>query len=261
MVAATHAEVAKRIAPGVTTKALNKVADEFIHDNGGYPTFKGYNGFPAALCMSENEKVVHGFPSEYELRDGDILSVDCGVTFNGFVGDSAFTYGVGEVTEDTWQMMLDTIDALYLGIEQAVIGNRIGDISYAIQKHTEMDRGYGVVRELVGHGVGFRLHEDPEVPNFGRRGRGKRIREGLVIAIEPMINLGTRKIKVLKDNWTVITADKQPSAHFEHTVAVTKNGPEILSDFEVIYDVIKNNDNVQNFPEKVRYLQTKISHG
>jgi len=247
LVAKTHAEVAKHIKPGIITKRLDEVAEEFIRDHGAIPAFKGYGGFPATLCISENAQVVHGFPDEREIEEGDILSIDCGVNWDGYFGDSAFTYPIGEQPEEVWNLLLDTIESLYLGIEQARIGNRIGDISYAIQKHTEFERGYGVVRELVGHGVGKELHESPEVPNYGKRGKGPKIQEGLVIAIEPMINLGTRKVKQLNDGWTILTADGKPSAHFEHTIAVTKNGPDILSDFEVIYDSIKSNPHIKDF--------------
>ena len=233
LVAKTHAEIAGLIKPGITTLALDKIAEEFIRDNGGVPAFKGYNGFPNTLCMSPNAQVVHGIPNDRVLEDGEILSVDCGVVMNGYFGDSAFTYEVGEVDAETKQLLKVTKESLYKGIEMAVSGNRIGDIGYAVQKHAE-SFGYGVVRELVGHGVGKNLHESPEVPNYGRRGRGAKLQEGLVIAIEPMINMGTRKIMQHNDGWTITTIDNKPSAHFEHTIVVRKGKAEILSSFEEI---------------------------
>ena len=233
LVAKTHAEIAGLIKPGITTLALDKIAEEFIMDNGGVPAFKGYGGFPNTLCMSPNDQVVHGIPNDRVLEDGEILSVDCGVVMNGYFGDSAFTYEVGEVDTEVKQLLKVTKQSLYKGIEMAVSGNRIGDIGYAVQKHAE-SFGYGVVRELVGHGVGKNLHESPEVPNYGRRGRGTIIQEGLVIAIEPMINMGTRKIMQHNDGWTITTIDNKPSAHFEHTIVVRKRKAEILSSFEEI---------------------------
>jgi len=233
LVAKTHAEIAGLIKPGITTLALDKIAEEFIRDNGGIPAFKGYGGFPNTLCMSPNDQVVHGIPNDRVLEDGEILSVDCGVVMNGYFGDSAFTYEVGEVDAETKQLLKVTKESLYKGIEMAVSGNRIGDIGYAVQKHAE-SFGYGVVRELVGHGVGKNLHESPEVPNYGRRGRGAKLQEGLVIAIEPMINMGTRKIMQHNDGWTITTIDNKPSAHFEHTIVVRKGKAEILSSFEEI---------------------------
>ncbi len=233
LVAKTHAEIAGLIKPGITTLALDKIAEEFIRDNGGVPAFKGYGGFPNTLCMSPNDQVVHGIPDDRVLEDGEILSVDCGVVMNGYFGDSAFTYEVGEVDAETKQLLKVTKESLYKGIEMAVSGNRIGDIGYAVQKHAE-SFGYGVVRELVGHGVGKNLHESPEVPNYGRRGRGAKLQEGLVIAIEPMINMGTRKIMQHNDGWTITTIDNKPSAHFEHTIVVRKGKAEILSSFEEI---------------------------
>lgn len=233
LVAKTHAEIAGLIKPGITTLALDKIAEEFIRDNGGVPAFKGYGGFPNTLCMSPNDQVVHGIPNDRVLEDGEILSVDCGVVMNGYFGDSAFTYEVGEVDTEIKQLLKVTKESLYKGIEMAVSGNRIGDIGYAVQKHAE-SFGYGVVRELVGHGVGKNLHESPEVPNYGRRGRGTKIQEGLVIAIEPMINMGTKKIMQHNDGWTITTIDNKPSAHFEHTIVVRKRKAEILSSFEEI---------------------------
>ena len=233
LVAKTHAEIAGLIKPGITTLALDKIAEEFIRDNGGVPAFKGYGGFPNTLCMSPNEQVVHGIPNDKFLENGEILSVDCGVVMNGYYGDSAFTYEVGEVDAETKQLLKVTKESLYKGIEQAVAGNRIGDIGYAVQQHAE-SFGYGVVRELVGHGVGKNLHESPEVPNHGRRGKGVMLKEGLVIAIEPMINMGTKCILQHNDGWTITTIDNKPSAHFEHTIVVRKGKAEILSSFEEI---------------------------
>ena len=233
LVAKTHAEIAGLIKPGITTLALDKIAEEFIRDNGGVPAFKGYGGFPNTLCMSPNEQVVHGIPNDEFLKNGEILSVDCGVVMNGYYGDSAFTYEVGEVDAETKQLLKVTKESLYKGIEQAVAGNRIGDIGYAVQHHAE-SFGYGVVRELVGHGVGKNLHESPEVPNHGRRGKGVMLKEGLVIAIEPMINMGTKCILQHNDGWTITTIDNKPSAHFEHTIVVRKGKAEILSSFEEI---------------------------
>ena len=233
LVAKTHAEIAGLIKPGITTLALDTIAEEFIRDNGGIPAFKGYGGFPNTLCMSPNDQVVHGIPNDRFLEDGEILSVDCGVVMNGYFGDSAFTYEVGDVDAETKQLLKVTKESLYKGIEMAVSGNRIGDIGYAVQKHAE-SFGYGVVRELVGHGVGKNLHESPEVPNYGRRGRGAKLQEGLVIAIEPMINMGTRKIMQHNDGWTITTIDNKPSAHFEHTIVVRKGKAEILSSFKEI---------------------------
>jgi len=233
LVAKTHAEIAGLIKPGITTLALDKIAEEFIRDNGGIPAFKGYGGFPNTLCMSPNEQVVHGVPNYRVLTDGEILSVDCGVMMDGFYGDSAFTYEVGKVDDKTKQLLKVTKESLYKGIEMAVSGNRIGDIGYAVQKYAE-SFGYGVVRELVGHGVGKNLHESPEVPNYGRKGKGTMLKEGLVIAIEPMINMGVKQIMQHNDGWTITTFDKKPSAHFEHTIVVRKGKAEILSSFKEI---------------------------
>lgn len=237
LVGKAHAEVAKLIAPGVTTKSLDKVAEEYIRDFGGIPAFLNFNGFPASLCISLNDQVVHGFPSSYELKEGDILSVDCGVLMNGYYGDSAYTYGIGEISEVNAKLLKVTKESLYLGIEKAVAGNRIGDVGYAIQFHAEQN-GFGVVRELVGHGVGTKLHEKPEVPNYGKRGSGIKLEEGMVIAIEPMINAGKAGVKFWDDGWTVSTVDKKYSAHFEHTVAIMKGKADILSTFQYIEEVL-----------------------
>jgi methionyl aminopeptidase len=234
-----HAEVAKLIRPGVTTKELDTVAETFIKDNGGYPSFLGYNNFPASLCISVNDVVVHGFPSRYELREGDIISIDCGVKLNGYHSDSAYTYPIGEVIPAVRRLLTRTKESVYIGAEKAVEGNRVGDIGYAIQTYTEKF-GYSVVRELVGHGVGQNLHEAPEVPNYGKRGQGPKLREGMILAIEPMINFGKKGVVQERDGWTIRTVDRKPSAHFEHTVAVRKGKPEILTTFEYIEAVTAN---------------------
>ena len=234
-----HAEVAKLIRPGVTTKELDRVAEAFIKDNGGSPSFLGYNKFPASLCISVNDVVVHGFPSRYELRDGDIISIDCGVKLNGYHSDSAYTYPVGNVSPAIRRLLTRTKESLYIGLEKAVEGNRVGDIGYAIQTYTEKF-GYSVVRELVGHGVGQNLHEAPEVPNYGKRGQGPKLREGMILAIEPMINFGKKGVIQERDGWTIRTVDRKPSAHFEHTVAVRKGKPEILTTFDYIEAVTAN---------------------
>jgi methionyl aminopeptidase len=233
MVSATLTEVAKFLRPGITTASIDKLAETFIRDNGGVPSFKGYHGFPA-LCISPNETVVHGFPSDYVLKDGDIVSVDCGVYMNGYHGDSAYTFAIGNVSPEVLQLLKVTKESLYKGIAQAADNNRVGDISYAVEHHTSKLHGYGVVREMVGHGVGKELHEEPQVPNNGRRGEGKRLKEGMVLAIEPMINLGRREIETLSDGWTVVTRDRKASAHFEHTTAVRKGKGEALSSFVTI---------------------------
>jgi methionyl aminopeptidase len=234
MVTATLTEVAKAIKPGITTKSLDALAETFIRDMGGVPSFKGYNGFPAALCISVNEVVVHGFPSDYVLKDGDIISVDCGFYKNGYHGDHAYTFAIGHVVPETLRLLSVTKESLRRAIEQAHENNRIGDIGFAIENYTARENAYGVVRELVGHGVGKKLHEDPQVPNYGRRGDGKRLKEGMVLAIEPMINLGTHRVMTLADGWTVVTADGKPAAHYEHTTVVRKNKGVALSDFAPI---------------------------
>ena len=234
-----HAEVATWVKPGVTTGKLDAVAEEYIRDNGGIPSFKGFNKFPASLCISVNEVVVHGIPGGYVLKEGDIVSIDCGVKLNGYHSDSAYTYPVGEVSKEVMSLLTATKKSLYKGIEQAVDGFRIGDIGHAVQSYVE-DRGYTVVRELVGHGVGKNLHEAPEVPNYGKRGKGIRLREGMVLAIEPMINLGAKAVVQERDGWTIRTNDKKYSAHFEHTVVVRKGKAEILTTFDYIEKVTAN---------------------
>lgn len=233
LVGKTLAELATMIRPGVTTLELDKRAYEFIHDHGAYPGFLGYNDFPNSICASVNSAVVHGIPTNVPLKEGDIVSVDIGVVKDGWWGDSAYTFAVGEVSAEIQKLLRVTKECLYKGIEQAVAGKRIGDLANAVQVHAESN-GFGVVRELVGHGVGRNLHEAPEVPNYGRRGSGMQMAENLVIAIEPMINLGSRNIRQLKDGWTIQTADNKPSAHFEHTIVVKKEKAEILSTFEWI---------------------------
>ena len=238
LVSATHTEVAKMLRPGITTLSIDKMAETFIRDNGGVPSFKGYNGFRYTLCISVNEVVVHGFPGAYELKDGDIISVDCGVYMNGYHGDSAYTFAIGNVQPEVLQLLRVTRDSVFKGAEQAHDNNRVGDISYAVEQYCSKLHPYGVVRDLVGHGIGKKLHEDPQVPNYGRRGRGKKIQEGLVIAIEPMINMGTHNIQTLSDEWTIVTADGKPSAHFEHDVAVVNGKPEVLSTFKYIEEAL-----------------------
>jgi methionyl aminopeptidase len=247
MVSATHAALVPYVQPGVTTQKLDQIAETYIRDNGGTPAFKGYRGFPASLCISINEEVVHGIPSSREIKEGDVVSIDCGVKKDGYFGDSAFTYPIGEVKPEIRHLLKVTLESLYKGIDQARVGNRMGDVSYAIQHHTEKLNGYGVVKELIGHGVGRNLHEEPDVPNYGKRGNGLKLQNGLVIAIEPMINLGTHKVRQLKDGWTIITADGKASAHFEHTVAVTNQGPEILSNHELIFNEIKKSAYITDF--------------
>lgn len=223
-----HGEVAKHVKEGVKTSFLDKIAEEYIRDYQGVPSFKGYNGFPSSLCISVNEVVVHGFPGEYVLKDGDIISIDCGVFYQGFHSDSAYTYPVGEVSPKVLSLLKATRESLYLGIEKALSGNRIGDIGNAIQKFVEA-KGYTVVRELVGHGVGKHLHEAPEVPNYGKKGSGPLLKDGMVLAIEPMVNLGTRNVVQERDGWTIRTADRKASAHYEHTIAIFKDRTEILT--------------------------------
>ncbi|MBK0401423.1 type I methionyl aminopeptidase [Adhaeribacter sp. BT258] len=233
-----HGVVASNIKEGITTLHLDKLAEEFIRDSGGIPSFKGYNGFPFSLCISVNETVVHGFPGSYIIKDGDIVSVDCGVKFKGYHSDSAYTHGIGEIDDATFSLLERTKESLYKGIEKAIVGNRMGDVANAIQQHVEKD-GFTVVRELVGHGIGKNLHEAPEVPNYGKKGQGMKLQAGLVIAIEPMVNLGTRNIVQENDGWTIRTRDRKPSAHFEHTVVVRKDKAEILTTWDYIEKALK----------------------
>lgn len=250
MVSKALAQVASILRPGMTGLQIDKEAETLIRDHGAIPAFKGYRGFPGTLCVSVNETVVHGIPNDQPFREGDVVSVDCGVLYHGFYGDSAFTFMVGVVAEETRRLLEVTRECLALGVSQAAVGNRIGDIGFAIQEHAEGRHGYGVVRELVGHGVGRNLHEEPEVPNFGKRGKGPLIKEGLVIAIEPMINLGTRHVRQMPDGWTVNTRDRKPSAHFEHTVAVLANGPASLSDHSLIEEAIAENRELSEMSTK-----------
>jgi methionyl aminopeptidase len=243
LVSKTLGEVAKVIAPGVTTLELNTLAETFIRDNGGVPAFLNYNGFPYSLCISLNDQVVHGFPGKHVLVEGDLVSVDCGVILNKYFGDSAYTFAIGEVDETTKTLMRVTKECLDRGVEKAVVGMRIGDIGYAVQEHAEK-HGFGVVKELVGHGVGIRLHEKPEVPNYGKRGAGIKLEEGMVIAIEPMINAGRAGVKFWDDGWTVSTVDKKASAHYEHTVAVKKGKPDVLSTFSFVDEVLKEKNKI-----------------
>lgn len=251
LVGKTLAEVAGHIRPGITTAELDQIAEKFILDHGASPSFKGYNGYRHTLCISVNEEIVHGIPGSRVIRDGDVVSVDCGVLAGGFHGDSAYTFPVGEVDDEKLRLLDVTKTSLYLAIAKAKAGNRIGDVSAAVQEYTE-SHGYGVVRELVGHGVGRRLHEKPDVPNYGKKGTGMVLKAGMTIAIEPMINMGVRQVTQLNDGWTIITRDKKPSAHFEHTVSITEGEADILSSFSEIESAINKNKNI------TRIIQTLI---
>ena len=238
LVGRTLAEIARIIKPGVTTRQIDALADTYIRDNGAIPTFKGFPGqngvpFPASVCTSVNEQVVHGIPTDTPLKEGDIVSVDCGTLLNGYNGDSCYTFCVGEVSKEVKQLLLTTKQSLYLGIEAAIAGRRVGDISYAVQHHCE-SQGYGVVHELCGHGIGREMHEDPMVPNFGKRGNGPQLKNGMCIAIEPMITMGSREIGILSDGWTIVTRDSKPAALFEHTIAIHHGKADILSSFEEV---------------------------
>jgi methionyl aminopeptidase len=235
------AEVAKAIKPGVTTKQLDIIAEKFIAQNNAVPSFKNYKGFPYTACISVNDAVVHGFPNDEPLKEGDVISVDVGVYKNGYHGDSAYTFAIGNPGDEVLKLMKVTKESLYKGVEKAVAGNRVGDIAFAVQDYTEKKHGYGVVRELVGHGLGKKLHEDPQVPNYGKRGSGPKLKEGLTIAIEPMINMGVKDVVYDEDGWTVRTKDKKVSAHYEHTVCVQKGKPDILSSFEEIEKAEREN--------------------
>jgi methionyl aminopeptidase len=237
IVSKTLGLLAKEVKPGVTTLKLDKIAEEFIRDQGAVPGFLGLYGFPNTLCMSPNQQVVHGIPNKDPLVEGDIISIDCGAIKNEFYGDHAYTFEVGEIDPETKKLLEVTKESLYIGIREFKLGNRVGDVGYAIQKHCEV-YGYGIVRELVGHGLGKKMHEDPEMPNYGKRGRGKKFIEGQVVAIEPMINMGTHRIKQHKDGWTITTQDNKPSAHFEHNVAIVEGKPELLSTFAYIYEAL-----------------------
>lgn len=252
IVSKTLGMLAEEVKPGVTTLYLDTMAETFIRDHGAVPGFLGLYDFPNSLCMSPNAQVVHGIPNDTRLEEGDIISIDCGALKNDFYGDHAYTFEVGEVAPETKKLLQATKESLYVGIRELKIGNRVGDVGYAIQKYTE-DRGYGVVRELVGHGLGRKMHEDPEMPNYGKRGRGKKFVEGMVVAIEPMINLGTRRIKQLNDGWTILTADGKPSAHFEHNVAIVDGKPQLLSTFKYVYEALGIQSN-----EEEEFLQKKL---
>ena len=237
VVSRTLGMLASEIKPGVTTLKLDKLAEDFIREQNAVPGFLGLYDFPNTLCMSPNAQVVHGIPNDTPLKEGDIISIDCGAIKNGFYGDHAYTFPIGEIDEETKELLKVTKESLYVGIDEFRVGNRVGDVGYAIQKYCE-DHGYGVVRELVGHGLGKKMHEEPDMPNYGQRGRGKKFVEGMVVAIEPMINLGTKNIIQLRDGWTILTADNKPSAHFEHDVAIVDGKPELLSTFQYIYDAL-----------------------
>jgi len=238
LVSLTHAEIAKHIKIGISTLEIDRIAHEFLLDHGATPGFLNYNGFPNSVCISVNDVVVHGIPNDYQLQDGDIVSIDIGAYKNGMHGDSCYTFEVGNVDENVRKLLRVTRESLYKGIEKAVAGNRIGDIGHAVQKHAEKF-GFGVVRELVGHGIGRDLHESPEVPNYGRQGTGPKIDVGMCLAVEPMITLGKRFIKQDDDGWTIRTADHKPAAHFEHTMAITNGKADILSDFSIIDETLK----------------------
>ena len=238
IVSRTLGLIAENIGEGVTTNKLDKLAEEYIRDNGAEPGFLGLYDFPKTLCTSKNEAVVHGIPNDEPLKEGDIISVDCGARLDRYYGDHAYTFHIGEISEDVKKLLRVTKESLYLGIEKLRVGNRIGDVSYAIQEHCEAE-GYGIVKELCGHGLGKRMHEEPNVPNYGKAGRGKMIKEGLVVAIEPMINLGTRHVVKLDDGWTILTKDGEYSAHFEHDVAVVDGEPDILSTFKYVEDALR----------------------
>ncbi|MGB7392821.1 MAG: type I methionyl aminopeptidase [Pricia sp.] len=252
VVSKTLGMLASEIKPGVTSLYLDKLAEDYIREQGAEPGFLGMYDFPNTLNMSPNAQVVHGIPIEEPVKEGDILSVDCGAVKNGFYGDHAYTFAIGEIDPETEKLLQVTKESLYIGIREFRAGNRVGDVAFAIQSYCE-DHGYGVVRELVGHGLGKKLHESPEMPNYGRRGRGKKFREGMVVAIEPMINRGTKRIKQLKDGWTILTADGQPSAHFEHDVAIVDGKPQLLSTFQYIYEALGIQSN-----EEEEFRQSKL---
>ena len=253
--ALTH--VASRLKPGINGAVIDREAEELIRDHGAEPGFKGYRGFPATLCISVNEAVVHGIPGKTEFVEGDIVSVDCGVRHNDYYGDAAYTFAIGEIAPEVEELLVVTREALRRGVDQAVAGNRMGDVGYAIQELAEKQFGFGVVRELVGHGLGRNLHEAPEVPNYGRRGAGMMLKDGLVIAIEPMVNLGRKEVQQLDDGWTVIARDRKPSAHYEHTVAVRKGEADILSDHRPIEEAVKNNVELKDISGKNAIFATQ----
>jgi len=246
LVSKTLAEVAKILRPGISTLEVDRYAEQFILDNKATPSFKNYKGFPFTCCISVNDAIVHGFPTKNELKEGDIVSVDVGAFKNGYHGDSAYTFAIGEIDEEVKRLMRVTKTSLYLGIEKAITNNRVGDISFAVQDYAEKKNGYGVVRELVGHGLGKHLHEDPQVPNYGKRGSGPKMQDGLVIAIEPMINMGVKEVWYDDDGWTVRTKDGKPAAHYEHTICVKKNKADILSSFDEIEQNERENANLDS---------------
>lgn len=245
LVSKTLGMLAKEIKPGISTLKLDSLAENFIRDNDAEPGFLGLYDFPNTLCVSPNDQVVHGIPNEKEIENGDILSIDCGVLKNGYFGDHAYTFEVGEVESNVKQLLTVAKESLYLGIQQFKLGNRVGDVGFAIQNHNELN-GYGVVRELVGHGIGKEMHEKPEMPNYGRKGTGKKFKDGMVVAIEPMINLGTSRINQLNDGWTILTEDGKPSVHFEHNIAIIDGKPRLLSTFDYIYESLGINSNEED---------------
>lgn len=251
LVSKTLSEIAKVLKPGITTLSLDTKIAEFIRDHNAVPSFLNYSGYPYNSCISVNDVVVHGFPTKNELKEGDIVSIDVGVILNGWHGDHAYTFAIGDPGEDVMKLIRVTKESLYLGIEKAIAGNRVGDISFAIQDYTEKKHGYGVVRELVGHGLGRKMHEDPQVPNYGKRGSGPKLNENIVLAIEPMINMGTKDVYTEKDGWTIRTKDGKPSVHFEHDVCVRKGKADILSDYSIIEAAEKANSNL--------FTETKIA--
>ena len=254
IVSKTLGEVAKIVKPGITTMQLDAIAEECIRDHEAIPGFLGLYDFPNTLCMSPNSQVVHGIPNNTPLEEGDIISIDCGAIKNDFYGDHAYTFAVGEIAPETEKLLQVTKESLYVGIREFKINNRVGDVGYAIQQYCEA-HGYGVVRELVGHGLGRKMHEDPEMPNYGRRGRGTKFIEGMVVAIEPMINMGTQRIKQHRDGWTITTLDGKPSAHFEHDVAIVDGKPELLSTFAYIYEALGIESNEEDeFRQKALVL-------
>ena len=254
VVSRTLGMLAKEVKPGVTSLQLDKLAEDYIRSQGAIPGFLGLYDFPNTLCMSPNEQVVHGFPTNEPLKEGDIISIDCGAIKNDFYGDHAYTFAVGEIDSETEKLLQVTKESLYVGIREFKLNNRVGDVGYAIQQYCET-HGYGVVRELVGHGIGRKMHEDPEMPNYGRRGRGKKFIEGMVVAIEPMINMGTHRIKQHRDGWTITTQDGKPSAHFEHDVAIVDGKPELLSTFAYIYEALGiKSDEEDEFRQKALVL-------
>jgi methionyl aminopeptidase len=250
LVSKTLAHVGSMLKPGITGAEIDKAAETFIRDHGGKPAFKGYHGFPASLCVSYNDIVVHGIPGKREFLDTDIVSVDCGVELEGYFGDAAYTFAFANISDEVVDLLRVTYRSLYLGIEKAIHGNRIGDISFAIQDYCERQHKYGVVRDLVGHGIGRSLHEEPEVPNYGKRGKGYLMTEGLVIAIEPMVNMGQKEVFQHTDGWTIFSKDRKPSAHYEHSVVVKKGKADILSDHSFLLEAIKNNAALQEILPK-----------